>query len=57
MQLADDRPESAGQQERQPESAAHNALEVVLRIGAHTMSALASRLTGAPLDDQLRACL
>jgi hypothetical protein len=57
MQLADDRPESAGQQERQLESTAHNALEVVLRIGAQTMSTLASRLTGAPLDDQLRACL
>jgi AhpD family alkylhydroperoxidase len=30
-----------------------NALEVVLGIGAYTLSTLANRLTGAPLDDQL----
>ncbi len=30
-----------------------NALEVVLGIGAYTMSTLANRLTGAPLDEQL----
>lgn len=30
-----------------------NALEVVLGIGAYTMSTLANRMTGAPLDDQL----
>jgi alkylhydroperoxidase family enzyme len=36
---------------------AQNALEVVLGIGAYTMSTLANRLTGAPLDDQLRAYL
>jgi AhpD family alkylhydroperoxidase len=30
-----------------------NALEVVLGIGTYTMSTLANRLTGAPLDDQL----
>jgi AhpD family alkylhydroperoxidase len=32
---------------------AQNALEVVLGIGAYTMSTLANRLTGAPIDDQL----
>ena len=32
-----------------------HALEVVLGIGTYTMSTLANRLTGAPLDDQLRA--
>jgi hypothetical protein len=31
-----------------------NALEVVLGIGAYTMSTLANRLTRAPLDPQLR---
>jgi len=31
------------------------ALEVVLGIGTYTMSTLANRLTGAPLDDQLSA--
>jgi alkylhydroperoxidase family enzyme len=31
-----------------------NALEVVLGIGTYTMSTLANRLTGAPVDDQLR---
>ncbi|MGW0560929.1 carboxymuconolactone decarboxylase family protein [Streptomyces sp. NPDC003016] len=30
-----------------------NALEVVLGIGAYTMSTLANRLTDAPLDEQL----
>ncbi|MFI6640156.1 carboxymuconolactone decarboxylase family protein [Streptomyces sp. NPDC050504] len=30
-----------------------NALEVVLGIGAYTMSTLANRLTGAPIDPQL----
>jgi AhpD family alkylhydroperoxidase len=30
-----------------------NALEVVLGIGAYTMSTLANRLTGAPLDERL----
>jgi AhpD family alkylhydroperoxidase len=30
-----------------------NALEVVLGIGAYTMSTLANRLTGAPVDEQL----
>jgi AhpD family alkylhydroperoxidase len=30
-----------------------NALEVVLGIGTYTMSTLANRLTGAPVDDQL----
>ena len=30
-----------------------NALEVVLGIGAYTMSTLANRLTGAPVDPQL----
>jgi AhpD family alkylhydroperoxidase len=34
---------------------AQNALEVVLGVGAYTMSTLANRLTGAPLDEQLRA--
>ncbi|WKX68942.1 carboxymuconolactone decarboxylase family protein [Streptomyces sp. XD-27] len=33
---------------------AQNALEVVLGIGAYTMSTLANRLIGAPLDEQLR---
>jgi AhpD family alkylhydroperoxidase len=32
-----------------------NALEVVLGIGTYTMSTLANRLTGAPVDDQLAA--
>jgi len=32
-----------------------NALEVVLGIGTYTMSTLANRLTGAPVDDQLTA--
>jgi AhpD family alkylhydroperoxidase len=31
-----------------------NALEVVLGIGMYTMSTLANRLTGAPVDEQLR---
>src|SRR6202046_1490940 len=31
-----------------------NALEVVLGIGAYTMSTLANRLTGAPIDEALR---
>lgn len=31
-----------------------NALEVVLGIGTYTMSTLANRMTGAPLDDQLK---
>ncbi|WP_326814278.1 carboxymuconolactone decarboxylase family protein [Streptomyces sp. NBC_01763] len=30
-----------------------NALEVVLGIGAYTMSTLANRMTGAPIDPQL----
>jgi AhpD family alkylhydroperoxidase len=30
-----------------------NALEVILGIGAYTMSTLANRLTGAPVDPQL----
>jgi AhpD family alkylhydroperoxidase len=30
-----------------------NALEVVLGIGAYTMSTLANRMTGAPVDPQL----
>jgi AhpD family alkylhydroperoxidase len=30
-----------------------NALEVVLGIGTYTLSTLANRLTGAPVDDQL----
>ena len=32
-----------------------NALEVALGIGTYTMSTLANRLTGAPVDDQLAA--
>ncbi|HEY1487273.1 MAG TPA: carboxymuconolactone decarboxylase family protein [Micromonosporaceae bacterium] len=32
---------------------AQNALEVVLGIGAYTMSTLANRMTDAPLDEQL----
>jgi len=32
-----------------------NALEVVLGIGALTLSTLANRLTGAPVDEELRA--
>ncbi|MFE2973617.1 carboxymuconolactone decarboxylase family protein [Streptomyces sp. NPDC059258] len=32
-----------------------NALEVVLGIGAYTLSTLANRLTGAPVDEQLAA--
>jgi AhpD family alkylhydroperoxidase len=32
-----------------------NALEVVLGIGTYTMSTLANRLTGAPVDSQLAA--
>jgi AhpD family alkylhydroperoxidase len=32
---------------------ARNALEVVLGIGAYTMSTLAHRMTDAPLDEQL----
>jgi AhpD family alkylhydroperoxidase len=32
-----------------------NALEVVLGIGTYTMSTLANRLTGAPVDPQLAA--
>ena len=31
-----------------------NALEIVLGIGTYVMSTLANRLTGAPVDDQLR---
>ena len=34
---------------------ARNALEIVLGIGTYTMSTLANRLTGAPVDDQLAA--
>jgi AhpD family alkylhydroperoxidase len=34
---------------------AENALEVVLGIGAYTMSTLANRLVRAPLDDRLMA--
>jgi AhpD family alkylhydroperoxidase len=34
---------------------AQNALEVVLGIGTYTMSTLANRLTGAPLDERFRA--
>ncbi|MGW8887389.1 carboxymuconolactone decarboxylase family protein [Streptomyces sp. NPDC055749] len=34
---------------------AQNALEVVLGIGAYTMSTLANRLTGAPVDAQMAA--
>jgi AhpD family alkylhydroperoxidase len=33
---------------------AQNALEVVLGIGTYTLSTLANRLTGAPLDEPLR---
>jgi AhpD family alkylhydroperoxidase len=32
-----------------------NALEVVLGIAAYTLSTLANRLTGAPVDEQLQA--
>lgn len=32
-----------------------NALEVVLGIGTYTLSTLANRLTGAPVDEQLTA--
>src|ERR1700730_4822390 len=32
-----------------------NALEVVLGIGAYTLSTLANRLTAAPVDEKLRA--
>lgn len=32
-----------------------NALDVVLGIGTYTLSTLANRLTGAPVDDQLSA--
>jgi AhpD family alkylhydroperoxidase len=32
-----------------------NALEVVLGIGAYTLSTLANRLTGAPVDEEFRA--
>jgi AhpD family alkylhydroperoxidase len=32
-----------------------NALEVVLGVGAYTLSTLANHLTGAPVDEQLRA--
>jgi AhpD family alkylhydroperoxidase len=32
-----------------------NALEVVLGIGTYTLSTLANRLTGAPVDEELRA--
>jgi AhpD family alkylhydroperoxidase len=32
-----------------------NALEVVVGIGTYTMSTLANRLTGAPMDEPLRA--
>ncbi len=32
-----------------------NALDVVLGIGAYTLSTLANRLTGAPVDVQLAA--
>jgi AhpD family alkylhydroperoxidase len=32
-----------------------NALEVVLGIGAYTLATLANRLTGAPVDEELRA--
>ncbi len=34
---------------------ARSALEVVLGIGTYTMSTLANRLTGAPLDEQFSA--
>jgi AhpD family alkylhydroperoxidase len=33
---------------------ARNALEIVLGIGTYTMSTFANRLTGAPVDEQLR---
>ncbi|HET9079849.1 MAG TPA: hypothetical protein VFO01_04960 [Trebonia sp.] len=32
-----------------------NALEVVTGIGAYTLSTLANRLTGAPVDEELKA--
>jgi alkylhydroperoxidase family enzyme len=32
-----------------------NALEIVLGIGAYTLSTLANRLTGAPVDEELGA--
>jgi AhpD family alkylhydroperoxidase len=32
-----------------------NALEIVLGIGTYTLSTLANRLTGAPVDEPLRA--
>jgi AhpD family alkylhydroperoxidase len=32
-----------------------NALEIVLGVGAYTLSTLANRLTGAPVDEELRA--
>ncbi len=32
---------------------ARNVLEVVLGIGAYTISTLANRMTGAPLDEPL----
>jgi AhpD family alkylhydroperoxidase len=32
-----------------------NALEIVLGIGTYTLSTLANRLTGAPVDEELRA--
>jgi AhpD family alkylhydroperoxidase len=32
-----------------------HALDIVLGIGAYTMSTLANRLTGAPVDERLRA--
>jgi alkylhydroperoxidase family enzyme len=34
---------------------AQNALEVVLGIGAYTMSTLANRMTRSPVDEQLAA--
>jgi AhpD family alkylhydroperoxidase len=34
---------------------AQNALEVILGIGAYTLSTLANRMTQAPLDEQLKA--
>jgi alkylhydroperoxidase family enzyme len=34
---------------------ARNALEVVLGIGAYTMSTLANRMTRSPVDDRLAA--
>ncbi|HEY2305116.1 MAG TPA: hypothetical protein VGI05_04470 [Streptosporangiaceae bacterium] len=34
---------------------ARNALDVVLGIGAYTMSTLANRMTKAPLDEQFSA--